>query len=123
MYSSYSLSKCLVSFHILAIQLFIPSVASLNLTNVYLHHKCRVGQGKYHPGSRYEKDFDSLTSFVAANKFIDGFVHSSNSDGPNSTTIIFQCRGDSYKSNCRTCYDTALAGVSNASSTFLHERI
>ncbi|EOA39171.1 hypothetical protein CARUB_v10012131mg [Capsella rubella] len=38
----YSLFKCLVSFHILAILLLIRSASSLNLTNDYLHHKCRM---------------------------------------------------------------------------------
>ncbi|XP_010510843.1 PREDICTED: cysteine-rich repeat secretory protein 34-like [Camelina sativa] len=101
MYSSYSLCKCLISFYILAIQLLICSVSSLNITNEYLNHKCRVNQGKYQPGSKYEKDLNSLIRFVADDTR-QGFVHSSNTEGRNSTTIIFQCRGD--------CYDTAVAG-------------
>ncbi|EOA32725.1 hypothetical protein CARUB_v10016029mg [Capsella rubella] len=110
MYSSYSLCKYLVSFHILAIQLLIRSVSSLNITNEYLNHKCRVDQGKYQPGCKYEKDLNSLIRFNADDTSTRGFIHSASSEGRNSTTIIFQCRGDTHKSNCRTCYDTAVAG-------------
>ncbi|VYS58200.1 unnamed protein product [Arabidopsis thaliana] len=42
MHSSYSLSKCLVCFTILAIQTLIRRVSSLNRTNAYLNHKCLV---------------------------------------------------------------------------------
>ncbi|CAH8261566.1 unnamed protein product [Arabidopsis lyrata] len=100
----------LVSFHILAIQLLIRSVSSLNITNEYLNHKCRVEQGKYQPGSEYEKDLNSITGNVATEKFVNGFVHSAIKDGTNSATVIFQCRGDSYRSKCNSCYATALAG-------------
>ncbi|XP_023632990.1 putative cysteine-rich repeat secretory protein 33 [Capsella rubella] len=108
--SMYSLFKCLVSFHILAILLLIRSASSLNLTNDYLHHKCRVSQGKYLPGSQYEKDLNSIIRTAATDDFIDGFIHISNGEDINSTTIIFQCRGDSYKSKCVSCFSTAVAG-------------
>ncbi|XP_023642677.1 putative cysteine-rich repeat secretory protein 33 [Capsella rubella] len=110
MYSLYSLSKCLVSLHILTILLLIHRASSLNLTNEYIHHNCRVSQGKYQPGSKYEKDLNSLIRRVSADRFIDGFKHSSNGEDTNSITIIFQCRGDSYKSKCASCYATAVAG-------------
>lgn len=111
MYSSYSLSKRLVSFNILAIQLLICSASSLNLTNDYLNHKCRVDQGKYQPGSEYEKELNTLSRSVATHHFTDGFTHMSNSRDTKSITIIFQCRGDSYSSKCNSCYATAFAGV------------
>ncbi|KAG7626153.1 putative cysteine-rich repeat secretory protein 33 [Arabidopsis thaliana] len=112
MFSSYSLWKCLVSFHILAIQVLISCASSLNLTNEYLNHKCRVDQGKYQPGSEYEKELNTLSRRVATLDFTDGFTHRSNSRDTKSVTIIFQCRGDSYRSKCNSCYATALAGVS-----------
>ncbi|AEE76584.1 unnamed protein product [Arabidopsis thaliana] len=85
MYSSYSLSKRLVSIPILAIQLLlIRSVSSLNLTNDYLNHKCLVSQGKYRPGDKYEDNLNFLTR---------------------------ECRGDSYDSKCLSCYATALSGI------------
>ncbi|EOA32395.1 hypothetical protein CARUB_v10015666mg [Capsella rubella] len=111
MYYSCSLLKHLVYLHVLAIQLFfIGNVASLNLTNDYLHHKCRINQGKYQSGSEYEKNLNSLTRDLSTNKFPTGFIHISNGEPPNYVTIIFQCRGDSHGPNCRSCFSTAVAG-------------
>ncbi|ESQ47673.1 hypothetical protein EUTSA_v10022153mg [Eutrema salsugineum] len=111
MYSSYFQSKRLVSIHILAIQLLlVRSVSSLNLTNAYLHHKCFLNQGNYKPGSKYEKDLNSLISHLSTGNFPDGFEHMSNEEAPpNSVNVIIQCRGDSYGSTCRSCFATAVA--------------
>ncbi|EOA32580.1 hypothetical protein CARUB_v10015870mg [Capsella rubella] len=47
MYSLYSLSKCLVSLHILTILLLIHRASSLNLTNEYIHHNCRMASNTH----------------------------------------------------------------------------
>ncbi|CAA7030246.1 unnamed protein product [Microthlaspi erraticum] len=112
MYSSYSRTNHLVLVHILAIELIlIRSVSSLNLTNAYLHHKCLPSEGTYKAGSKYEKDLNIITRRLSAYSFPDGFRHISYGDAPNSVSVIFQCRGDSYGSFCRSCFSTALAGV------------
>ncbi|ESQ47671.1 hypothetical protein EUTSA_v10022331mg [Eutrema salsugineum] len=111
MYSSYFLSKRLVSIHMLAIQLLlIRSVSSLNLTNAYLNHKCRVSEGKYQSGSKYEENLNYLIKTVSIN-LQNGFEHISYGEAPNTVAFIFQCRGDSYGSKCRSCYATAVAGL------------
>ncbi|BAB01390.1 unnamed protein product [Arabidopsis thaliana] len=112
MYSSYSLSKRLVSIPILAIQLLlIRSVSSLNLTNDYLNHKCLVSQGKYRPGDKYEDNLNFLTREVLSYNFPTGFIHISYGEAPSFVAIILQCRGDSYDSKCLSCYATALSGI------------
>nr|Q9LRK0.2 PUTATIVE PSEUDOGENE: RecName: Full=Putative cysteine-rich repeat secretory protein 37; Flags: Precursor [Arabidopsis thaliana] len=112
MYSSYSLSKRLVSIPILAIQLLlIRSVSSLNLTNDYLNHKCLVSQGKYRPGDKYEDNLNFLTREVLSYNFPTGFIHISYGEAPSFVAIILQCRGDSYDSKCLSCYATALSGL------------
>ncbi|XP_019092638.1 PREDICTED: putative cysteine-rich repeat secretory protein 36 [Camelina sativa] len=108
MHSLYSLSKYLVCFQILAVQLFVRYVSSLNLTNAYVHHKCLVDQGKYKPGSEYEENLNYLINHISTQKFPDGFTHTSRGDAPNFITIVFQCRGDSYGSKCSSCYATNL---------------
>ncbi|CAA7030247.1 unnamed protein product [Microthlaspi erraticum] len=108
MYSSCAQSKRLISVHILAIQLLlVRSVSSLNLTNAYLNHKCHVSQGTYKPGSNYEKDLNFLIGRISNDPFVDGFIHLSNGEPP--VTVIFQCRGDSYGSTCRSLFATAIA--------------
>ncbi|EOA31938.1 hypothetical protein CARUB_v10015177mg [Capsella rubella] len=110
MHSSYFLSKYFVCFQILAIQIFVRYVSSLNLTNAYLHHKCLVDQGKYKPGSEYEENLNHLINHISSTqKFPDGFTHTSHGEAPNFITIVFQCRGDSYGSRCSSCYATAVA--------------
>ncbi|KAJ4891531.1 Gnk2-homologous domain protein [Raphanus sativus] len=37
-------------------------------------------------------------------------MHLSKDPNFDSLTVMFQCRGDSYGSKCRTCADTAVAG-------------
>ncbi|XP_023641853.1 putative cysteine-rich repeat secretory protein 36 isoform X2 [Capsella rubella] len=112
MHSSYFLSKYFVCFQILAIQIFVRYVSSLNLTNAYLHHKCLVDQGKYKPGSEYEENLNHLINHISSTqKFPDGFTHTSHGEAPNFITIVFQCRGDSYGSRCSSCYATAVAEV------------
>ncbi|ESQ47672.1 hypothetical protein EUTSA_v10022112mg [Eutrema salsugineum] len=111
MYSSYPVSKRLISVYILAIQLlFVRSVSSMNLTNAYLHHNCLVREGSYKPGSKYEGNLNHLIEVISNRKFNYGNILMSYGEAPNSVTILFQCRGDSYGPNCRSCYATAIAG-------------
>ncbi|AEE76582.1 putative cysteine-rich repeat secretory protein 35 [Arabidopsis thaliana] len=111
MYSSYSLSKRLIYVPILAIQfLLVRSVSSLNLTNEYLNHKCFVSEGKYKHGDKYENNLNVLNKNVLSYDLTSGFLHVSHGEGPDSVTIILQCRGDSFGSNCRSCYTTAIDG-------------
>ncbi|XP_019096786.1 PREDICTED: LOW QUALITY PROTEIN: putative cysteine-rich repeat secretory protein 35 [Camelina sativa] len=108
MYSSYSLSKHLVYVSILAILLLVRSISSLNLTNQYLNHKCFVSEGKYKHGGKYEKNLNVLSRYVSDNDLASGYVHVSHGEAPDSVTIILQCRGDSFRSNCHSCYATAV---------------
>ncbi|CAN7071289.1 unnamed protein product [Brassica oleracea var. botrytis] len=108
----YSLSKQF-SIPVLVMQfLIIQSVSSLNLTNEYLSHKC-LNQGKYNSGSEYENNLNSIfhdfsTSDYAETGFLDASLGKTTAD---SVTLTLQCRGDSYRSNCRTCVDTAISEV------------
>ncbi|EOA32913.1 hypothetical protein CARUB_v10016238mg [Capsella rubella] len=115
MYSSCSLLKRLVFVRFLAvvaIQLvFIRNVSSLNLTNEYLHHKCLVSEGKYKPGSDYEDVLDDHIRTLSTSTFRSGSMHMTSGRKPNAATIIYQCRGDSYGSKCRSCYSAGIAGV------------
>ncbi|KAF8086607.1 hypothetical protein N665_0619s0001 [Sinapis alba] len=109
---SYSLSKQ-IWFPIVAMQfLIIHSVSSLNLTNEYLSHKCFLNQGKYNSGSEYEDILNILFRSVRADVYdITGFIHTSEEKSPlDFASAMFQCRGDSYGSKCRTCADIAVAG-------------
>ncbi|CAN6825839.1 unnamed protein product [Brassica oleracea] len=111
---SYSLSKRFVS-PILAMQfLIIHSVSSLNLTNEYLNHKCFLDQGIYNTGSEYEDSLNIILRSVRTGSYYkNGFMRTSKGrePAPDAVTVMFQCRGDSYGSKCRTCADTAVAGV------------
>ncbi|XP_013635188.1 putative cysteine-rich repeat secretory protein 35 [Brassica napus] len=108
---SYSLSKRFV-FPNLAIQfLIIHSVSSLNITNEYLNHKCFLNQGIYNSGSEYEDSLNILFRKVRTDDYArTGFMHLTKGPASDSVTVMFQCRGDSYGSKCRTCADTAVAG-------------
>ncbi|CAN7010029.1 unnamed protein product [Brassica oleracea var. botrytis] len=108
---SYSLSKRFV-FPNLAIQFFIiHSVSSLNITNEYLNHKCFLNQGIYNSGSEYEDSLNILFRKVRTDDYArTGFMHLTKGPASDSVTVMFQCRGDSYGSKCRTCADTAVAG-------------
>ncbi|ESQ47680.1 hypothetical protein EUTSA_v10021965mg [Eutrema salsugineum] len=67
------------------------------MTNAYLQHKCFVSQGKYKPGSEYEKDLiDIIDSLPLTSNFTRGFEMSSSGEGPNYVSVTHQCRGDSY---------------------------
>ncbi|ESQ47675.1 hypothetical protein EUTSA_v10022212mg [Eutrema salsugineum] len=112
MFSSHFLSKRLISGNILAVQLLLilGSVSSMNLTNEYLHHNCLVTQGNYKPGSKYAKDLNYLIESVSLLELKNGFVSMTYGEAPDSVTIVFQCRGDSYGPKCRSCYAIAVAG-------------
>lgn len=116
-FSSSSEPKRLVLVHIsamVAIQLLlIRSVSSLNMTNAYLQHKCIVSEGKYQPGSVYEKNLNTLIHSTSAGNFRSGFDQISRGKGSDSVTFMYQCRGDSYGSRCRSCYTTALSAVTS----------
>ncbi|CAA0383264.1 unnamed protein product [Arabidopsis thaliana] len=115
MYSSCSLLQRLVWFPFLALVatqlLFIRNVSSLNLTNEYLHHKCLVSEGKYKPGSKYEYILNDYIRFLAAGNFRSGSMHMTSGLKPNAVTILYQCRGDSYNSKCRSCYAAGISGL------------
>ncbi|ESQ47677.1 hypothetical protein EUTSA_v10021968mg [Eutrema salsugineum] len=88
-----------------AIQLLlIRSVWSLNLNNVYLSHKCNNTQGKYTPGSVFERNLNqvirNLSTFDLRNDI-----------PPNTVFVMIQCRGDSYGSKCHSCLSTAISGL------------
>ncbi|CAN6999770.1 hypothetical protein IGI04_019790 [Brassica rapa subsp. trilocularis] len=107
MYSSSSVSKRLLLIHVLAIQLLlISSELSLNTTNAYLNHKCLVSQGKYKPGSDYEKLFRKIIKM-----FYKASIEKQGYDllGSDTLSAILQCRGDSYGPKCRDCFVTSLA--------------
>ncbi|CAN8268815.1 unnamed protein product [Cochlearia groenlandica] len=108
-YSLYSLTNHLVLVHILATQLFIRYVSSLNLTNAYLNHKCFVDQGTYKPGSQFEKDLNEAIKSVSTTKLMRGYVAISSSGEKKAITIVLQCRGDTDDPKCRTCYSNAIA--------------
>ncbi|BAB01381.1 unnamed protein product [Arabidopsis thaliana] len=99
---------------VVAIQLFlIRNVLSLNLTNAYLHHKCNNTQGIYKRGSAFEKNLNiALRTVIFNGDFRTGFRYGDVGEDPNTVFVMYQCRGDSYWSNCRTCVTTALSGAS-----------
>ncbi|WZY92550.1 hypothetical protein YC2023_064879 [Brassica napus] len=89
-----------------------PCVSSLNITNEYLNHKCFLNQGIYNSGSEYEDSLNILFRKVRTDDYArTGFMHLTKGPASDSVTVMFQCRGDSYGSKCRTCADTAVAGI------------
>ncbi|CAN8268813.1 unnamed protein product [Cochlearia groenlandica] len=110
MYSSFYLTKCLVLVHILATQLCICYVSSLNLTNEYLNHKCLTNQGNYKPGSAYEKELNSAIKTVCTSNLQRGTTTISSGESKTFSTVTIQCRGDSYGDKCRSCCVTAVDG-------------
>ncbi|KAJ4917631.1 Gnk2-homologous domain protein [Raphanus sativus] len=84
----------------------------MNLTNEYLNHKC-LNQGKYNSGSAFEKNLNWIFHHITTNSYAaTGSAEASigHTTTPDFVSVIFQCRGDSYGSKCRTCADTAIAG-------------
>ncbi|CAH2053063.1 unnamed protein product [Thlaspi arvense] len=80
------------------------------MTNAYVNHKCFASQGKYKPGSKYEKDLkDIIKSIPLTSNFSTGYEMMSLGKGPSYVSAVLQCRGDSYGPRCRSCYDTALS--------------
>ncbi|CDY24273.1 BnaC03g42460D [Brassica napus] len=104
---------------VVAIQLLlIPSVvSSLNVTNEYIHHACNNTQGKFKPGSVFEKNLNIALKNISAFNLHKGFALDSNMDRPyknippDTAFVMLQCRGDSYGSKCRSCLATALSGL------------
>ncbi|KFK45107.1 hypothetical protein AALP_AA1G345400 [Arabis alpina] len=113
MFSSSNISKRLglvYIFVVLAIQLLhLRTVSSLNTTNAFLHHKCISSQGEYKTGSEYEKNLNQLIHSTSKGNFRNGFEQVSLGEGPDSVTLKYQCRGDTYGPKCRSCYTTALS--------------
>ncbi|CAE5968103.1 unnamed protein product [Arabidopsis arenosa] len=116
MYSSSSVSKRFVLYPIVVVVttqlLLVRSVSSLNLTNSYLHHKCLVSEGKYKPGSKYEKSLDDIIqSFSNKDKnsygFRTGFSMTAYGKEPDMVAITYQCRVDSRGPKCQSCVVTA----------------
>ncbi|CAH8389349.1 unnamed protein product [Eruca vesicaria subsp. sativa] len=92
-------------------QLLIHGVSSLNLTNEYLNHKCFLNQGIYNSGSEYKDNLNSLLRSVRTEDYAkSGYKHLIKGEAPDSVSVMFQCRGDTYGSKCSTCADTAVAG-------------
>jgi len=108
---------------VVAIQLFlIRNVLSLNLTNAYLHHKCNNTQGIYKRGSAFEKNLNiALRTVIFNGDFRTGFRYGDVGEDPNTVFVMYQCRGDSYWSNCRTCVTTALSGVTINSILLIYQ--
>ncbi|CAF2099387.1 hypothetical protein BRARA_E02030 [Brassica rapa] len=105
MYSSSSVLKRLILINFLAIQLLlISSELPLNTTNEYLNHKCLVSEGKYKPGSEYERHLNNIIKMFYSGSY-RGFYLS----GMNNDNAILQCRADSYGTKCHDCFATALA--------------
>ena len=104
-----------------AIQLLlIPSVVlSLNITNLYLHHACNNTQGKYKPGSLFEKNLNTVIKNISTFDLRKGFALDSNMKSPyfdippNTVFVTLQCRGDSYGPKCHSCLAEALSGVTS----------
>ncbi|BAB01389.1 unnamed protein product [Arabidopsis thaliana] len=72
----------------------------------------RHHQGKYKRQSEYEENLNYIIDHISSTqKFPDGFTHTSRGEAPNFVTIVFQCRGDSYGSKCRSCYATPISGI------------
>ncbi|KAG2327804.1 hypothetical protein Bca52824_010532 [Brassica carinata] len=68
--------------------------------------------GIYNSGSKYQDSLNILFRKVRTDDYaLTGFMHLSKGRAPDSVTVVFQCRGDSYGSKCRTCADTAVAGI------------
>ncbi|CAH2053066.1 unnamed protein product [Thlaspi arvense] len=115
MYSSSSLSKGLVP--ILAVMniqfLLIGSVSSLNTTNAYLHHTCFASQGKYKPGSEYEKGLKDIIKRTLYSNFSGGLEMGTIGEGPSFVSVTQQCRGDSYGPKCRSCFSTTVSEVTS----------
>lgn len=84
------------------------------MTNSYLNHKCLVSQGKYKPGSVHEKSLETIIHSISAGKnIISGYDMKSLGEGPDLVCVTLQCRGDSYRSKCRSCFASAMAGVTS----------
>ncbi|CAA7030249.1 unnamed protein product [Microthlaspi erraticum] len=67
-------------------------------------------QGKYKPGSKYEKDLkDIIGSLSSTSNFTQGLEMMSFGKGPSFVSVTAQCRGDSYGPKCRECFNTAQA--------------
>ncbi|CAH8352408.1 unnamed protein product [Eruca vesicaria subsp. sativa] len=100
-----------------AIQLLLlPSVVlSLNITNEYLHHACNNTQGKYKPGSVFEKNLNIVLKNISAFNLRNGYALDSNMNRPyknippDTAFVMLQCRGDSYGSKCHSCLARALS--------------
>ncbi|KAF8067445.1 hypothetical protein N665_1153s0013 [Sinapis alba] len=105
MYSSSSVSKRLILMNSLAIQLLlISSELPLNTTNEYLNHKCLVSQGKYKPGSEYERHLNRTIVMFYRGSYRGFYLF-----GIDNESAILQCRADSYGTKCHDCFVTAVA--------------
>ncbi|BAB01380.1 unnamed protein product [Arabidopsis thaliana] len=106
------------SVHILAVVaiqlLIIPSVSSLNLTNAYLHHKCNNTEGKYSHGSAFEKYINLALRAIDSDNYLNGFAYIERGEDPNKVFVMYQCRGDSYGSKCKSCISAAISGETSA---------
>jgi len=112
----YSSPTCFVLITIFAVVvtqlIFMRTVSSLNMTNAYLNHKCLANQGKYKPGSWYEKKLQSIiVSIGSGDGFTLGYDMMALGKDSDYVAVTNQCRGDSNGSMCRSCFATAIARV------------
>ncbi|AEE76564.1 Gnk2-homologous domain [Arabidopsis thaliana x Arabidopsis arenosa] len=110
----YSSPTCFVLITIFAVVvtqlIFMRTVSSLNMTNAYLNHKCLANQGKYKPGSWYEKKLQSIiVSIGSGDGFTLGYDMMALGKDSDYVAVTNQCRGDSNGSMCRSCFATAIA--------------
>ncbi|CAD5323790.1 unnamed protein product [Arabidopsis thaliana] len=111
------------SVHILAVVaiqlLIIPSISSLNLTNAYLHHKCNNTEGKYSHGSAFEKYINLALRAIDSDNYLNGFAYIERGEDPNKVFVMYQCRGDSYGSKCKSCISAAISGIDYENDFYL----
>ncbi|KAG2289271.1 hypothetical protein Bca52824_048875 [Brassica carinata] len=95
------------------------SCLAWSITKLFKNGDIREGGrvlGIYNSGSEYEDSLNILFRKVRTDDYArTGFMHLTKGPASDSVTVMFQCRGDSYGSKCRTCADTAVAGVNELS--------
>lgn len=125
MYMSPSVSKRLLLVPILAVVaiqlLFVRAASSVNITNTYLHHKCFVSQGKYKPGSQYEKNLKRIRNEISPESFKRGYNSTHLGAGPDFIIMFLQCRGDTHGPKCRSCYANAQPEVTHFTNIDMHQ--
>ncbi|KAL1197505.1 Cysteine-rich repeat secretory protein 38 [Cardamine amara subsp. amara] len=113
--SSFSSSKCIVWFPILAltIQLFsIHNVLSQTQNNAFLFHKCSDIEGNFTSKSPYESNLNKIFRDLSYRVSSTGFAASSTGNTPDKVNGLALCRGDASSSDCHSCLATAIPEIS-----------